>query len=221
MRNRRLRQTAGGARICDDTVRGTGRQSWRRAGRDKITSADTSAANNTDTSAAFDKARRMRYTNSCLVMMAEGTHPFPSRTRRLSPPAPMVLGPQGPGRVGRCQASELSHPAGVFVVSRSGWPALRRGCAGAGRRKRQSRRKREAQGRAHTGAGERQPARGSCGAAVPFAILLHNGEAGQEYRPSARQRARSALTAAARARARRGRERGSEGCAGDRAGGAR
>ncbi|MGY3387038.1 hypothetical protein ACVWZB_004995, partial [Paenibacillus polymyxa] len=23
----------------------------------------------------------------------------------LSPPAPMVLGPQGPGRVGRCQAT--------------------------------------------------------------------------------------------------------------------
>ena len=41
-----------------------------------------------------------------LVTMAEGTHPFPSRTRPLSPPAPMVLGPAGPGRVGRCQAGE-------------------------------------------------------------------------------------------------------------------
>ena len=39
-----------------------------------------------------------------LVAMAEGNHTFPSRTRPLSPPAPMVLGPQGPGRVGRCQA---------------------------------------------------------------------------------------------------------------------
>src|SRR5690606_10925541 len=39
-----------------------------------------------------------------LVTMAEGIHAFPSRTRPLSPPAPMVLGPQGPGRVGRCQA---------------------------------------------------------------------------------------------------------------------
>lgn len=37
-------------------------------------------------------------------MMAEGTHPFPYRTRPLSPPAPMVLVPKGTGRVGRCQA---------------------------------------------------------------------------------------------------------------------
>lgn len=41
-----------------------------------------------------------------LVMMAEGTHPFPYRTRPLSPPAPMVLVPQGTGRVGRCQADD-------------------------------------------------------------------------------------------------------------------
>ncbi len=41
-----------------------------------------------------------------LVAMAEGTHPYPSRTRRLSPPAPRVLGPQGPGRLGRCQANK-------------------------------------------------------------------------------------------------------------------
>ncbi len=35
------------------------------------------------------------------VAMAEGSHPFPSRTRQLSPPALMVLGTQVPGRVGR------------------------------------------------------------------------------------------------------------------------
>src|SRR5690606_33201124 len=40
-----------------------------------------------------------------LVMMAEGTHAYPYRTRPLSPPAPMVLEPQGSGRVGRCQAN--------------------------------------------------------------------------------------------------------------------
>ncbi len=40
----------------------------------------------------------------CLVMIAEWIHAYPSRTRKLSTPAPMVLGPQGPGRVGRCQA---------------------------------------------------------------------------------------------------------------------
>src|SRR5918911_3132682 len=35
------------------------------------------------------------------VTMAEGEHPVPSRTRKLSPPAPMVLPGQLGGRVGR------------------------------------------------------------------------------------------------------------------------
>ena len=38
-------------------------------------------------------------------MMAERSHLFPSRTQKLSSPAPMVLGPQGPGRVGRREAT--------------------------------------------------------------------------------------------------------------------
>jgi hypothetical protein len=42
--------------------------------------------------------------NIRLVMMAKGNHAYPSRTRPLSLSAPMVLGPQGPGRVGRRQA---------------------------------------------------------------------------------------------------------------------
>ena len=42
--------------------------------------------------------------NARLVAIAEGFHTYPSRTRPLSPPAPMVLGPKGPGRVGRRQA---------------------------------------------------------------------------------------------------------------------
>ncbi|ABZ84909.1 hypothetical protein HM1_3151 [Heliomicrobium modesticaldum Ice1] len=37
--------------------------------------------------------------------MAERSHPFPSRTRQLSSPAPMVLGTVVPGRVGRCRIS--------------------------------------------------------------------------------------------------------------------
>lgn len=37
------------------------------------------------------------------VAIAEGSHPFPYRTRQLSPPAPMVLG--FPGRAGRCRYS--------------------------------------------------------------------------------------------------------------------
>jgi hypothetical protein len=35
------------------------------------------------------------------VVMARGKHLFPFRTEQLSPSAPMVLGPHGPGRVGR------------------------------------------------------------------------------------------------------------------------
>src|SRR4051794_4016541 len=35
------------------------------------------------------------------VAIAWGKHLFPFRTEQLSPTAPMVLGPQGPGRVGR------------------------------------------------------------------------------------------------------------------------
>ena len=34
-------------------------------------------------------------------LIAEGKHPYPSRTRKLSPPAPMVLASRGAGRVGR------------------------------------------------------------------------------------------------------------------------
>jgi hypothetical protein len=35
------------------------------------------------------------------VVIARGIHLFPFRTEQLSPSAPMVLGPHGPGRVGR------------------------------------------------------------------------------------------------------------------------
>jgi hypothetical protein len=42
-----------------------------------------------------------------LVSVAVGVHPVPSRTRSLSPPAPMVLGGEPPGRLGRCQPSDV------------------------------------------------------------------------------------------------------------------
>src|SRR5436189_818870 len=50
--------------------------------------------------------------------MARGKHLFPFRTEQLSPSAPMVLGPQGPGRVGRRR---------LYVVGRAalGRPVLR------------------------------------------------------------------------------------------------
>ena len=43
------------------------------------------------------------FDNFIPVTMAEGPHPFPFRTRQLSPPAPMVLPGQLGGRVGRCR----------------------------------------------------------------------------------------------------------------------
>ena len=42
------------------------------------------------------------------MAIAEGSHPFPFRTRKLSLQAPMVLGPSGPGRVGRRRISHTS-----------------------------------------------------------------------------------------------------------------
>ena len=45
-----------------------------------------------------------------LASMAAGSHPFPSRTRQLSPPAPMIVGPQGPSKVGRCQIIDSEEP---------------------------------------------------------------------------------------------------------------
>ena len=42
--------------------------------------------------------------------MSEGVHPFPSRTRQLSPPEPMVLGTLVPGRVGRRQINFKASP---------------------------------------------------------------------------------------------------------------
>src|ERR1700755_1357748 len=48
--------------------------------------------------------------------MARGKHLFPFRTEPLSPSAPMVLGPQGPGRVGRRRF--LSDPATALTARR-------------------------------------------------------------------------------------------------------
>jgi hypothetical protein len=52
------------------------------------------------------------------VALARGKHLFPFRTEQLSPSAPMVLGPQGPGRVGRRRFLQQSirPPSGAAVV---------------------------------------------------------------------------------------------------------
>ena len=75
-----------------------------------------------------------------LAAMAAGSHPFPSRTRQLSPPAPMVVGPQGPSRVGRRQNIRHEQPADlaiaravrVFALSRPKRHAAQRGRLAAG-----------------------------------------------------------------------------------------
>ena len=78
-----------------------------------------------------------RACEDCLVTIAQGNHPFPSRTRKLSPAAPMVL-PLDGGRVGRCQAFLFPgpqffklRPPGiswkvVMEALRHPWPACRR-----------------------------------------------------------------------------------------------
>src|SRR6476661_8942288 len=51
------------------------------------------------------------------VALARGKHLFPFRTEQLSPSAPMVLGPQGPGRVGRRRfITQASRPSGRLVA---------------------------------------------------------------------------------------------------------
>jgi hypothetical protein len=53
-----------------------------------------------------------------LVIMPEGFHPFPSRTRKLRPPGPMILGAQAPGKVGHRQVKQktISNEV-VFLAS--------------------------------------------------------------------------------------------------------
>ena len=51
--------------------------------------------------------------------IATGKHPDPSRTRKLSQPAPMVLQPRGCGRVGRRRTNtpvEATPPGGLYCI---------------------------------------------------------------------------------------------------------
>ena len=59
-------------------------------------------------------ARHRGWGSKFLASIAAGTHPFPSRTRQLSPPAPMIVGPQGPSKVGRRQISRDDEPAAAM-----------------------------------------------------------------------------------------------------------
>ena len=53
--------------------------------------------------------RPLRLPQSFSVTIAVGSHPFPSRTRQLSPPAPMVLRWKRLGRVGRRRIFSYSY----------------------------------------------------------------------------------------------------------------
>src|SRR5437899_11033687 len=70
------------------------------------------------------------------VTMAEGSHPFPFRTRPLSPPAPMVLSGRPGGRVGRCRDFRFRKEPrwhcrrGFFFLRAGGAPLGPRGGSG-------------------------------------------------------------------------------------------
>ncbi len=57
------------------------------------------------------------------VAIAAESHPFPFRTRKLSPPAPMVLGRRLPGRVGRRRNALGTRPPGDVRGLRRVWEA--------------------------------------------------------------------------------------------------
>lgn len=57
------------------------------------------------------------------VAMSEGPHPIPSRTRKLSPPEPMVLHAKVCGRVGRCRVNSRTPHLVFFEVGRFLFPS--------------------------------------------------------------------------------------------------
>src|SRR3954471_13772049 len=61
------------------------------------------------------------------VVFAEGVRPVPSRTRKLSPPAPMVLHSSGCGRVGRRRHSTWIEGAPPVEPGRAPFVFRRRG----------------------------------------------------------------------------------------------
>ena len=62
------------------------------------------------------------YSQYWLVAIPRGPHPIPFRIRKLSPSGPMVLIPQGIGRVGRCQPFSFPLPPPAFGCNCAGWP---------------------------------------------------------------------------------------------------
>ena len=68
--------------------------------------------------------RRPPWVTRVTAAIATGKHPDPSRTRKLSLPAPMVLPPRGGGRVGRRRTSfptEATPRGGLCCVGGPDW----------------------------------------------------------------------------------------------------
>src|SRR5215217_8020806 len=69
------------------------------------------------------RKRTARADAACVLtawaVIATGKHLFPFRTEKLSPLAPMVLGEQSPGRVGRRPFLHVRPREGPHVVQRS------------------------------------------------------------------------------------------------------
>src|SRR6266542_6349835 len=64
---------------------------------------------------SFEGAAKPAHIDKLSAVIAVGKHLFPFRTEKLSPPAPMVLGGQPPGRVGRRRTNvERAGSAGSF-----------------------------------------------------------------------------------------------------------
>jgi len=73
--------------------------------------------------AGYPSSRTSHFAFFFLASMPERSHPFPSRTRKLSSPGPMVLQGQPCGRVGRCRGFEGSLArVGLLLFSARGLP---------------------------------------------------------------------------------------------------
>src|ERR1044071_7479268 len=63
---------------------------------------------------SFEGAHTCARTSQLPVVIAAGKHLFPFRTEKLSPPAPLVIGGQPPGRVGRRRLSFEGPPSAAL-----------------------------------------------------------------------------------------------------------
>jgi hypothetical protein len=137
---------------------------------------------------AVFKVRRGR-SRRFSVAMARGKHLFPFRTEKLSLSAPMVLGLQGPGRVGRRRFNLAPAAAGAFCLPDFGRFHNRRRPPGPGgeapRRGQRGQRRRAAAGQ--RAAEPRKPSRRGHFALGTFSTGLRHGTSRDATAP-ARQR---------------------------------